>query len=87
METDGTQIYEPTMKNGKRSIIVEASRCSGCGRCVAACSLRLITLDNIGSRKIAWVKFPERCSLCERCISECPIGAISQYPAKPESQK
>ncbi|MBT0666089.1 4Fe-4S binding protein [Geobacter pelophilus] len=74
------------MKDGKRSIIVDTSRCTGCGRCVSACSSRLITLDTIGSRKVAWVKFPERCSLCGRCITECPIGAMAEYPPKAAPQ-
>ncbi|WP_082002922.1 ferredoxin family protein [Geobacter sp. OR-1] len=66
------------MNDACKSITVDTSRCSGCGRCVSACSSRLITLDDIGTRKVAWVKFPERCSFCRRCLEECPIEAISE---------
>ena len=55
---------------------IDENRCSGCGRCVAACPQRLITLDTIGHRKTARIRHPERCDRCGRCIESCPVQAL-----------
>jgi ferredoxin len=55
---------------------VAPERCSGCGRCVAACPARLFTLETAGYRKYAVRLSPERCSNCLRCVEACPVGAL-----------
>ncbi|MBI2353603.1 MAG: 4Fe-4S dicluster domain-containing protein [Deltaproteobacteria bacterium] len=56
---------------------VVAGRCSGCGRCAAACPQHLFTLETRGFRKAAVKQYPQRCSCCGRCVAGCPMEAIS----------
>ncbi|WP_084154295.1 4Fe-4S binding protein [Citrifermentans bremense] len=56
--------------------VVDKRRCTGCGRCVAACSSRLLTLEVDGFRKHARLSAPERCCGCLDCIEACPVGAL-----------
>ncbi|WP_246163583.1 4Fe-4S dicluster domain-containing protein [Oryzomonas sagensis] len=51
-------------------------RCSGCGRCVAACLLHVVTLEQQGYRKAARIVSAERCTRCGACVASCPIGAL-----------
>lgn len=86
MGSDGNEILGPPVKTGKQGIVIDPSRCTGCGRCVSACRDRLITLDPVGNRKIAWLKYPERCSLCGKCLAECPLGAIELPQGHPRKK-
>jgi len=73
METDGSGTVA-----GLASVpVVNPGRCSGCGRCVAACPEKILTLEVAGFRKHALIMYPDRCSLCGRCIAECPVEAVS----------
>ena len=56
---------------------IDRGSCKGCGRCVAACMDRLISLETDGVKKIAIVGDCERCNLCGKCVEECLYGAIS----------
>ncbi|GFO59772.1 hypothetical protein GMST_20970 [Geomonas silvestris] len=56
---------------------VKIERCTGCGRCVAACPERLFTFKVVGYRKHATLTAPERCTQCGKCIVECPFNALS----------
>ncbi|RNC68340.1 MAG: 4Fe-4S dicluster domain-containing protein [Desulfuromonadales bacterium] len=56
--------------------LVDTLRCTGCGRCVAACPLRLMTLDVRGLRKVATLKDVTCCSACGRCADECLVAAL-----------
>ncbi|MBV5350365.1 4Fe-4S binding protein [bacterium] len=64
----------------KRPPTIDPVRCSGCGRCVAACPERLITLETRGHRKNAILVEQDHCILCGACSKACPLGAISQPP-------
>jgi NAD-dependent dihydropyrimidine dehydrogenase PreA subunit len=55
---------------------VNRKRCTGCGRCVAACPLRLFTLEVSGYRKNAVLGNPAACTGCGNCIEACPVGAL-----------
>jgi formate hydrogenlyase subunit 6/NADH:ubiquinone oxidoreductase subunit I len=59
---------------------VEPGRCTGCGRCVAACPERLFTLEVSGFRKCAVLEEPQRCSRCGKCVTACLVGALVQAP-------
>lgn len=59
---------------------VAMARCTGCGRCVAACRERLLTLEVTGYRKHAFLREPARCTRCLDCldcVAACPVGALS----------
>ncbi len=62
---------------------INIKRCSGCGRCVAACPERIITLETEKHRKHAIIIAPQQCSNCGACIAACPIEAISSRPFSP----
>ncbi len=56
---------------------IDTHRCTGCGRCVAACDLHLLSLE-----AVRWVKFsvlhePDRCTGCSQCAVRCPFHAIA----------
>jgi ferredoxin len=56
---------------------IDAARCSGCGRCIAACQPGLIAFERRGWRKISVLQDEERCTGCSKCDAMCPIGAIT----------
>jgi len=74
METDGSG----TIDSQRNIPSIDITRCSGCGRCVAACPQRLITLDTISHRKTARITTPERCTCCGKCIESCPVQALTE---------
>lgn len=63
--------------------VIDTARCSGCGRCVAACPERLISLEPHHYRKYALISRPEHCTRCGACLVACPLGAIHQTPFFP----
>ena len=68
----------PTVDSGLPSpprIITQ--QCTGCGRCVAACPLHLMTLEVSGYRKHATLTDPRRCTTCGRCVEACPVGGVT----------
>lgn len=56
---------------------IDATRCTGCGGCIAACKPRLIAFETKDWKKRSVVQDPERCTGCGLCASRCPVGAIS----------
>jgi len=77
METDGSgAVGVPA---------IDRIRCSGCGRCVAACPEKIISLETIGHHKTAVIRSPVRCTRCQLCVASCPIAAIEmEMPDNPE---
>ncbi|NVN98634.1 MAG: 4Fe-4S dicluster domain-containing protein [Geobacteraceae bacterium] len=65
-------------------IVTDIHKCSGCGRCVAACPEKLYTLETSGHRKFSVNKNPAKCTLCGRCITVCPLELIIQTATLPE---
>ncbi len=51
-------------------------RCTGCGRCVAACEPQVLWLESKGWIKRAELHDPAGCTGCARCAVVCPFSAI-----------
>jgi ferredoxin len=68
---------EPLIPRKTAPAITDNKRCSGCGRCIAACPLRLYTFEHVGYRKQAIKPPTESCSLCLKCQSSCPLKLLT----------
>ena len=52
--------------------------CTGCGKCVDACPMDVIRMDEKGDKAV--IKYPDECMLCLYCEAECPVKAIYVSP-------
>lgn len=55
---------------------IAPSRCTGCGRCVAACAPHVLSLQPQGWVKAAVLDEPAGCTGCAQCYVVCPFGAV-----------
>jgi ferredoxin len=61
---------------------IDTRRCTGCGRCVAACNVHLLSLQAVQWQKFAALHNANRCTGCNACAAICPFHAITmQRPA------
>ena len=57
---------------------IDADRCTGCGRCVAACDPRALSLETRPDwRKSAVLHARDDCTGCSLCALRCPFDAIA----------
>jgi ferredoxin len=63
--------------------VVVASRCTGCGRCVAACPSHVLSLEPRGWVKSAVIGDLAACTGCKKCEIVCPFNAISMVRTRP----
>lgn len=63
-----------TMRKGNPEI--DTTRCTGCGRCVAACELHLLSLEPRGRKKFSTLHDADRCTGCAACEEACPFNVI-----------
>jgi ferredoxin len=56
---------------------VDAVRCTGCGRCVGACDLHLLSLEPVRWVKHAVLHDADRCTGCNACAAIGPFRAIT----------
>lgn len=78
----------PGQRRSGRLPAIDPARCTGCGRCVAACDLHLLSLEVLRWEKFAVLHEPERCTGCNACVQRCPFDAITlrkPTPAGPGS--
>jgi NAD-dependent dihydropyrimidine dehydrogenase PreA subunit len=57
--------------------LIDAGRCTGCGRCVGACAPQLLSLETVRWKKHAVLHGAERCTGCRLCALRCPFDAIT----------
>ena len=55
---------------------VNKGHCTGCGRCVAVCEPRLLSLEAEHWRKSCVLHASELCTGCSACAAVCPFRAI-----------
>ncbi|MCQ2222250.1 MAG: 4Fe-4S binding protein [Bacteroidaceae bacterium] len=74
------------MKKVNGAIVVNAERCKGCGLCVNACRLGLITMTkktvNHKGYPYAEQQDWEKCNACRACAIVCPDGCITVYKSE-----
>ncbi|MBL8313559.1 MAG: 4Fe-4S dicluster domain-containing protein [Rubrivivax sp.] len=61
--------------------LVLSQRCTGCGRCVGACDLHLLSLHAVQWKKSAVLQDAHRCTGCSDCARVCPFQAIRMRAA------
>ncbi|MBK6650755.1 MAG: ferredoxin family protein [Betaproteobacteria bacterium] len=55
---------------------IDTHRCTGCGWCVAACPLDLLSLSTVDRRKTSTLHNTKICTGCRQCEAKCLFGAI-----------
>lgn len=63
-------------------IVVNETRCKGCGLCMIACPRKLITLSDTPNSlgyTVAVFSGPEQCIGCALCAEMCPDVAITVF--------
>lgn len=63
-------------RSATRLPIVLPQRCTGCGRCVGACDLHLLSLHVVHWKKSALLHDIAACTGCSACAVACPFHAI-----------
>jgi 2-oxoglutarate ferredoxin oxidoreductase subunit delta len=63
-------------------IVINQSRCKGCGLCVDVCPNNLISVAERMNKKGVYPAFssrPELCTGCCLCVTVCPDAAITIF--------
>ncbi len=65
-------------RTAPRLPVIAADRCTGCGRCVAVCAPRVLSLETRPDwRKSAVLHGAGDCTGCSLCDVRCPFQAIT----------
>ncbi len=57
-------------------LVVDDTRCNGCGRCVATCPIQLLMLNSDNKCRSNERYDAFRCITCQNCMAVCPANAI-----------
>jgi ferredoxin len=60
--------------------LLDETRCSGCGDCVAVCPTDCLELAG----RLPWLPRPLDCVRCGLCAAVCPTGALVLAPTREE---
>lgn len=69
------QVPAPAGFHGR--VLLDASRCIGCGMCAYVCVSNAIVGKDHGAH-YQWQYDGGACAFCGRCVERCPAGALSQ---------
>ena len=61
---------------------IDSHRCTGCGWCVAACPLHLLSLELRGWRKSSVISDSDSCTGCKKCEAKCLFNAIAMVKTR-----
>ena len=56
--------------------LLDESRCTGCGDCVATCPTACLAMAG----PLPWLPRPRDCIACDLCAAVCPADAIRLAP-------
>jgi ferredoxin len=56
---------------------IDPGRCTGCGRCIAACAPHVLVLERVGWDKQSQLVDVSACTGCHHCAWRCPFDAIT----------
>lgn len=59
---------------------IDPGRCTGCGRCIAACAPHVLALERRGWEKVSVLLDAAACTGCHQCAWRCPFEAITMRP-------
>ncbi|MBL8351275.1 MAG: 4Fe-4S binding protein [Burkholderiaceae bacterium] len=74
---DGVDAGAPAPRRSRRLPAIDPRRCTGCGRCVAACEPQLLSLEVVRWKKSSVLGDAQRCTGCSLCALRCPFDAIT----------
>lgn len=67
-------VFDALYKGDHEVVLMDDSKCTGCGACVSACPFKVMFIHVITER-------PIKCDLCSgsspACVEYCPVQAIS----------
>lgn len=66
-------------------VVIDKERCKGCGLCIEACPVHILSLSNEINRSgynVVQVDDPKGCIGCAFCAFACPDIAIEVYKEK-----
>lgn len=66
-----------------RPLPVVGPRCTGCGRCIAACPPKVMSLERRGWDKVSTLHDAAGCTGCSLCAAVCPFDAITMTRPAP----
>lgn len=55
--------------------VLDESRCTGCGDCVAVCPTECLELAG----QLPWLPRPRDCISCSLCALLCPVDALEMH--------
>ncbi len=64
----------PESQDYRQTLIVRDMTCTACGKCVAVCPLKAISIDENSGRRIDWSK----CNQCLRCVEACMYSSLNR---------
>jgi NAD-dependent dihydropyrimidine dehydrogenase PreA subunit len=59
--------------------LLDETRCTGCGDCVAVCPTGCLEM----SAFLPWLPRPLDCVACNLCVGVCPADAVRLGPSEP----